>query len=119
MHELDREFVEYVVKALVSNPDEVKVERSVDDRGVLLELTVAPEDMGKVIGRAGATAKSIRTLLRALGAQNDERVNLKIIEPDGTEPAEARAAQPEEGEESSELAERTRAELADVDDLEV
>jgi predicted RNA-binding protein YlqC (UPF0109 family) len=99
MADLDKEFVEYVVKALVTQPDAVVVNRSVDDMGVLLELTVDPADMGKVIGKAGATAKSIRTLLRVLGAKNDARVNLKIVEPEGVNvPAEA-AAEPaaEEG----------------------
>ena len=85
MNELDRDFVEYVVKALVDNPEDVKVEPSVDDMGVLLELTVNPADMGKVIGRAGATAKSIRTLLRVVGSREDLRVNLKIVEPEGSE----------------------------------
>ena len=85
MQELDKEFVEYVVKALVSHPEAVVVTRSVDDMGVLLELTVDPEDMGKVIGKAGATAKSLRTLLRVLGSRSDARVNLKITEPDGGE----------------------------------
>ncbi len=90
MADLDKEFVEYVVKALVTQPDAVVVNRSVDDMGVLLELTVDPADMGKVIGKAGATAKSIRTLLRVLGAKNDARVNLKIVEPEGVNvPAEA------------------------------
>jgi len=83
--EKDQVFVEYVVKALVDNPDKVELKRSIDDRGVLLELTVDPEDMGKVIGKAGATAKSIRTLLRVLGAKDDARYNLKIIEPEGSE----------------------------------
>src|SRR5476651_2735388 len=91
MPDLDKEFVEYVVRALVANPDDVKVKRSVDDMGVLLELSVNPEDMGKVIGKAGATAKSIRTLLRVLGSRNDARVNLKIIEPEGSERHEAPA----------------------------
>jgi predicted RNA-binding protein YlqC (UPF0109 family) len=99
MADLDKEFVEYVVKALVTQPDAVVVNRSVDDMGVLLELTVDPADMGKVIGKAGATAKSIRTLLRVLGAKNDARVNLKIVEPEGVNvPAEAAAEPaPEEG----------------------
>ena len=83
MEERDQEFVEYVVKAVVENPDAVQVKRSIDERGVLLELTVNPADMGKVIGKEGRTAKAIRTLLRVLGAQNDARVNLKIIEPEG------------------------------------
>ena len=101
MNELDRDFVEYVVKALVDNPEDVKVERSVDDMGVLLELTVNPADMGKVIGRAGATAKSIRTLLRVVGSREDLRVNLKIVEPEGSEgrrgEGEGEAAQPAGG----------------------
>src|SRR5476651_407975 len=92
MPDMDKEFVEYVVKALVSHPDDVEVKRSVDDMGVLLELSVNPEDMGKVIGKAGATAKSIRTLLRVLGSRNDARVNLKIIEPEGSERREAPSA---------------------------
>lgn len=81
--EHDKEFVEYIVKEIVDNPDKVTVERKIDEMGVLLELTVAPEDMGKVIGKEGNTAKSIRTLLRVLGAKNNARVNLKIIEPEG------------------------------------
>ncbi len=81
--EADREFVEYVVKALVDQPEKVKVERKIDERGVLIELTVAPEDMGKVIGKSGQTAKSIRTLLRVVGAKHNARVNFKIVEPEG------------------------------------
>lgn len=81
----DQEFVEYVVKALVGNPDKVKVERRVDEMGVLITLDVASEDMPKVIGRDGATAKAIRTLLRIVGMKNNARVNLKINEPEGRE----------------------------------
>ena len=81
MQELDKEFVEYVVRALVDHPDAVQVRRTEDEMGTLLELTVDPDDMGKVIGKAGATAKSLRTLLRVLGSHNDSRVNLKIMEP--------------------------------------
>lgn len=81
--ELDQEFLEYVVKALVDNPDRVKVARTVDEMGVLLTLDIAPEDMGKIIGRSGNTAKSIRTLLRVVGMKNNARVNLKINEPEG------------------------------------
>jgi len=80
----DQEFVEYVVKSIVDHPDDVKVDRSVDEMGVLLTLTVSPEDMGQVIGRQGATAKSVRTLLRVIGAKNNARVNLKINEPEGS-----------------------------------
>ncbi len=81
----DQEFVEYIVKALVDNQDKVKVERRVDEMGVLITLDVDPADMGKVIGRDGATAKAIRTLLRVVGMKNNARVNLKINEPEGRE----------------------------------
>ncbi len=81
----DQEFVEYVVKALVDNGDKVKVERRVDEMGVLITLDVASEDMGKIIGRDGATAKALRTLLRVVGMKNNARVNLKINEPEGRE----------------------------------
>ncbi len=79
----DQEFIEYIVKALVDNPDQVKVDRRVDEMGVLITLDVAPADMGKVIGRDGATAKALRTLLRVVGMKNNARVNLKINEPNG------------------------------------
>jgi uncharacterized protein len=79
----DKEFLEYVVKALVDNPDKVSVERKVDEMGVLLTLNLAPEDMGYVIGRQGQNAKAIRTLLRLVGARNNAHVNLKINEPEG------------------------------------
>ncbi len=81
----DQEFVEYVVKSIVDHPDDVQVARTIDEMGVLLTLTVNPEDMGQVIGRQGATAKSVRTLLRVIGAKNNARVNLKINEPEGSE----------------------------------
>lgn len=77
---IDKQFVEYIAKTLVDNPDAVEVERTIDERGVLLQLHVAPEDLGRVIGRAGSTAKSIRTLLRALSVKNDARYNLKIVD---------------------------------------
>jgi len=83
MPQADQDFVETVVKAIVDHPDDVKTKRSVDEMGVLIELTVHAEDMGKIIGKEGRTAKSIRTLLRVLGAKNNARVNLKIIEPEG------------------------------------
>ncbi len=84
----DVEFLEYVVKELVDNPEAVKVERKVDEMGVLITLDVAPEDMGKIIGKSGNTAKAIRTLLRVVGMKNNSRVNLKINEPEGsTRPA--------------------------------
>ncbi len=82
--EHDVEFLEYVVKSIVDHPDEVKLERTIDEMGVLITLAVHPEDMGQIIGRSGATAKSIRTLLRVIGARNNARVNLKILEPEGS-----------------------------------
>lgn len=93
----DRDFVEYVVKMLVDNPDDVKVERKIDEMGVLITLDVNPQDMGMVIGREGMTAKALRTLLRVIGARNSARVNLKINEPEGSlrparEPRESYAA---------------------------
>lgn len=83
MAELDQEFLEYVVKTLVENPNDVKVDRKVDEMGVLLTLSVNPADMGSIIGRQGNTAKAIRTLLRVVGMKNNARVNLKIEEPEG------------------------------------
>ena len=77
---IDQQFIEYIVKSLVGKPDAVKVDRRIDERGVLLELTVDPEDLGRVIGKRGSTAQSIRTLLRALGTKNDARYNLKIVD---------------------------------------
>jgi len=83
--ERDQQFLEYVVKALVDNPDDVKINRTVDEMGVLLTLSVNKDDMGKIIGRSGQTAKAIRTVLRIVGMKNDARVNLKIEEPEGSE----------------------------------
>lgn len=77
---IDQQFIEFVVKSLVNNPDAVIVDRRVDEKGVLLELTVDPEDLGRVIGKRGATAQSLRTLLRALGTKNEARYNLKIVD---------------------------------------
>jgi len=100
---IDQQFVEFVVKSLVSNPDAVSVERRIDEKGVLLELTVDPEDLGRVIGKRGATAQSLRTLLRALGTKNDARYNLKIVDngvgghaysDDNPRPQAAQAAAP-------------------------
>ena len=137
MATIDQQFVEYIVKTLVNNPDKVTIERKIDEKGVLLSLTVDPEDVGRVIGRRGATAQSIRTLLRALGTKNDARYNLKIVNGEGervvmissddtddyenTEPTEARtvADLDDQTEHTSALAEKTRADLADIDDLEI
>ena len=151
---IDQQFIEYIVKSLVNNPDKVEIKRTIDEKGVLLELTVDPEDLGRVIGKRGATAQSLRTLLRALGTKNDARYNLKIIDVGGPppsrhqrdEPADDSSApaddsgsddakdskdEPEEEiveerteeivteEEPSDVVSRTRAELADLDDLDV
>ena len=147
MSSIDQQFVEFIVKSLVSKPDEVKVERRIDEKGVLLELTVDPEDLGRVIGKRGATAQSLRTLLRALGTKNDARYNLKIVDngvappsrnqdeapakPEkkkdrsGEEPTrqkseeiEEPAAGADEDSESS-VVSKTRKELEDLDDLDV
>ncbi|KKR60672.1 hypothetical protein A2643_02370 [Candidatus Nomurabacteria bacterium RIFCSPHIGHO2_01_FULL_39_220] len=83
-NEADKVFLEYVVKALVDNPNDIKIDRSVDEMGVLITLTVNSADMGKIIGRMGNTAKAIRTLLRIIGMKNNARVNLKINEPEGS-----------------------------------
>lgn len=92
----DKDFVEYVVKALVDNPDKVKVERTVDEMGVLITLDVDPSDMGQIIGRQGQTAKAIRTLLKVVGAKNNARVNLKISEPEGSQRAQKPAPKSED-----------------------
>jgi predicted RNA-binding protein YlqC (UPF0109 family) len=83
--EQDQQFLDYVVKALADKPEDVKINRTIDEMGVLLTLSVNKDDMGKVIGRSGATAKAIRTILRVVGMKNDARVNLKIEEPEGSE----------------------------------
>ena len=147
---IDQQFIEYIVKSLVGNPDAVKIERRIDEKGVLLELTVDPEDLGRVIGKKGATAQSLRTLLRALGTKNEARYNLKIV--DNGEPKAPRAEKPEAANEEvaqespaeesptdtsadddifagkdeepaddnrGTLADRTRRELADLDDLDL
>jgi hypothetical protein len=124
---IDQQFVEYIVKSLVGKPDAVKIERRIDEKGVLLELTVDGEDLGRVIGKRGATAQSLRTLLRALGTKNDARYNLKIIDTSGTgvsSPAPAAKADEGDEDESKEEAEsdvvsKTRKELDDLDDLDI
>ena len=95
--EKDQEFLDYLVRGLVDNPESVKITRTVDEMGVLLSLDVHPDDMGKIIGRSGNTAKAIRILLRVVGMKNNARVNLKINEPEGgrrTEPKENSSATP-------------------------
>lgn len=142
MNSIDQQFVEFVVKSLVSKPDEVKVERRIDEKGVLLELTVDPEDLGRVIGKRGATAQSLRTLLRALGTKNDARYNLKIIDngegapaaagnssaasvSDVTDDTQIPAAADDEAADTAPAADensvvsKTRKELEELDDLDV
>ena len=94
----DKDFLEFLVKALVDHPENVVVERKVDEMGVLLSLRVDPKDMGQIVGRQGATAKAIRSLLRIVGVKNNARVNLKIEEPEGSERG---MRQPESTEERS------------------
>lgn len=137
---IDQQFVEYVVKSLVGKPDEVKVDRSVDEKGVLLELTVDPEDLGRVIGKRGATAQSLRTLLRALGTKNDARYNLKIVDngeprvggtttstdnassvtnPQDDDLDEAVVDEDSQAVRESDVVSKTRRELEDLDDLDI
>ncbi|MCA9345267.1 KH domain-containing protein [Candidatus Saccharibacteria bacterium] len=124
---MDQQFVEYIVKSLVGNPDAVEVTRTIDEKGVLLELTVAPEDLGRVIGKRGSTAQSIRSLLRALGTKNDARYNLKIVDPSGgVRPATSdntddkdETTDSEDSSSHSSVVSKTRQELADLDDLDV
>lgn len=136
MSEIDQQFVEYIVKSLVGNPDAVSITRSIDDKGVLLELTVDQEDLGRVIGKRGATAQSIRTLLRALGTKNDARYNLKIVDvnadgesirpqrddsvqTDDTQAVADDGATDEPEKEESERITKARKELAELDDLDI
>ena len=141
---IDQQFIEYIVKQLVSNPDAVKIERTIDERGVLLNLVVDPEDIGRIIGKRGSTAQSLRNLLRALGTKNDARYNLKIVDidrPEGEKPIKSTAKTDDSSddidvdsdevvetveeetseavENDSDLAKKTREELADLDDLDI
>ena len=132
MSTIDQQFVEYIVKSLVSNPDDVTVEREIDEKGVLLTLTVNPEDLGRVIGKRGVTAQSLRTLLRALGTKNDARYNLKIVNNDegyvrpvekpsalSTEEEVVETATDEVVDNASDYSQKTREELAELDDLDI
>lgn len=117
MSSIDQQFVEFIVKSLVGNPDAVSIERRIDEKGVLLELTVDPEDLGRVIGKRGATAQSLRTLLRALGTKNDARYNLKIV--DNGEPGAGRSHGTSDDADDDNAAAPTpsrRDDLADLDD---
>lgn len=103
---IDQQFVEYIVKTIVSNPDAVEVKRTIDEKGVLLELTVDQEDLGRVIGKRGIGAQSLRTLLRALGTKNDARYNLKIVDVgEGERPRKEMQEEPREPDESNESSE--------------
>ncbi len=94
----DKDFLEFIIKALVDHQSDVKIDRKVDEMGVLLSLKVNPEDMGQIIGRGGATARSIRSLVRIVGLKNHARVNLKIEEPEGGRtPAREKKAPMSEG----------------------
>lgn len=130
MSTIDQQFVEYIVKSLVGHPDDVVVERLIDEKGVLLTLTVNPEDLGRVIGKRGITAQSLRTLLRALGTKNDARYNLKIVnndngkenfvaslDNDAEESVKNSTDEPVENE--SNFAKKSRKELAELDDLDI
>lgn len=133
MSTIDQEFVEYIVKSLVGHPDDVVVDRIVDEKGVLLTLTVNPEDLGRVIGRRGSTAQGLRTLLRALGAKNTAHYNLKIVNNDEREDADSAVVDnnvenatsdsvendPENTETESNFAKKSRQELAELDDLDI
>ena len=136
MSTIDQQFVEYIVKSLVGHPDDVSVERIIDEKGVLLSLTVHPEDLGRVIGKRGITAQSLRTLLRALGTKNDARYNLKIVNTDGgrgddvvissddTDEREevvenATEEVVENDDTESDYAKKSRKELEELDDLDI
>ena len=112
MATIDQQFVEYIVKTLVNNPEKVAVERSIDERGVLLSLTVDSEDVGRVIGKRGVTAQAIRVLLRALGTKQDARYNLKIVNTDDERGSDSH----DEGREDAHKEETDEAENVEVDD---
>ena len=126
MATIDQQFVEYVVKSLVEHPDDVVVDRVIDEKGVLLTLTVNPEDLGRVIGRRGSTAQSLRTLLRALGTKNSARYNLKVVNNDEPHTAAPQSVDnsttdtvDNDDESESDFAKKSRQELAELDDLDI
>jgi len=134
MSSIDQQFVEYIVKSLVEHPGDVNVDRVIDEKGVLLTLTVNPEDLGRVIGRRGTTAQSLRTLLRALGTKNSARYNLKIVNNDNPDEVVAEVSSDSEESENSaavdnsteeivdnesDFAKKSRKELAELDDLDI
>lgn len=113
---IDQQFVEFVVKSLVGNPDAVQVERTIDEKGVLLELTVDPEDLGRVIGKRGATAQSLRTLLRALGTKNEARYNLKIVDNGDPRPERDNSTASPASDEGTTATNQATTAVADEDD---
>jgi predicted RNA-binding protein YlqC (UPF0109 family) len=136
MSTIDQQFVEYIVKSLVGHPGDVVVDRLIDEKGVLLSLTVNPEDLGRVIGKRGVTAQSLRTLLRALGTKNDARYNLKIVNNDDqrdsytissddaddtytSDDAPVNNSTDEPVDNASDYTKKTREELAELDDLDI
>ncbi|MBC7943015.1 KH domain-containing protein [Candidatus Saccharibacteria bacterium] len=130
MSTIDQQFVEFIVKSLVGYPDDVAVERLIDEKGVLLTLTVNPEDLGRVIGKRGVTAQSLRTLLRALGTKNDARYNLKIVNndderenytmsSDDSNDEPVKNSTDETVDNASDYSKKTREELAELDDLDI
>ena len=122
MATIEQQVVESIGKNLVSNPDDVKIDRSIDEKGGLLTLTVNEEDLGRIIGRRGSTAQSLRALLRALGTKNDARYNLKIVnnaEQDKKEEPVVENSTDETVESESDFAKNTRKALAELDDLDV
>ncbi len=128
---IDQQFVEYIVKSLVGHPDDVTIERIIDEKGVLLTLTVNPEDLGRVIGKRGMTAQSLRTLLRALGTKNDARYNLKIVNNDDERESYTTTSNSDDDQSvdettdgtvennESDYAKKSRKELAELDDLDI
>ena len=130
MPTMDQQFIEYIVKSLVGHPDDVVVDRIIDEKGVLLSLTVNPEDLGRVIGKRGVTAQSLRTLLRALGTKNDARYNLKIVNNDEqrenyTTSSEVKSDETVENstdeavDNDYDYSKKSREELAELDDLDI
>jgi predicted RNA-binding protein YlqC (UPF0109 family) len=116
--ETDQEFVEFIIKALVDNPQDVRTDRTVDEMGVLITLHINPADMGQVIGRMGQTAKAVRTLLRVVGAKHKARVNLKIDEPEGSHRGPRRERHEDHGaSEASDAGNNDDAGAPDMDDF--
>ncbi|MDP4001090.1 MAG: KH domain-containing protein [bacterium] len=133
MAEIEQDFLEYVTKTIVEKPEKVEIKRTLDKKGVLLELTVDPEDVGKIIGKRGSTVNAVRTLLRVLGAKHDARFSLKVNEPEGgevrveredseevkEEPPKEETVETEATEEVSDVKAKAKEGLEDLDDLDI